>query len=37
MDTYGHLFSDSEDLGWGAVHDALATALADQERKTSAL
>jgi hypothetical protein len=37
MDTYGHLFSDSEDLGRGAVDDALAVALAEQERNTSAL
>jgi integrase len=37
MDTYGHLFSDSEDLGRGAVDDALAAALAEQERNTSAL
>jgi Phage integrase family len=31
MDTYGHLFSDSDDLGRGAVDDALAGALAEQE------
>jgi hypothetical protein len=37
MDTYAHLFPDSEDLGRGAVDDALASALAEQERNTSAL
>jgi integrase len=36
MDTYGHLFPDSEDLGRGAVDDALAGALAEQERNRSA-
>jgi hypothetical protein len=36
MDTCGHLFSDSEDLGRGAVDDVLAAALAEQERNTSA-
>jgi integrase len=35
MDTYGHLFPDSEDLGRGAVDDALAGALAEQERNRS--
>jgi integrase len=32
MDTYGHLFPDSEDLGRGAVESALGSALAEQER-----
>ncbi len=36
MDTYGHLFPDSEDLGRGAVETALAGALAEQERNRSA-
>ncbi len=36
MDTYVHLFPDSEDLGRGAVDDALAGALAEQERNRSA-
>ena len=36
MDTYGHLFPDSEDLGRGAVDDALAGAQAEQERNRSA-
>jgi len=36
MDTYGHLFPDSEDLGRGAVASALATAQAEQERNRSA-
>lgn len=36
MDTYGHLFADSEDLGRGAVEAALDDALAEQERNTSA-
>jgi hypothetical protein len=36
MDTYGHLFSDSDDLGRGAVDDALAGALAEQERNKTA-
>ncbi|HSS91399.1 MAG TPA: hypothetical protein VLL69_18950 [Streptosporangiaceae bacterium] len=35
MDTYGHLFPDSEDLGRGAVEDALAAALAEQGRNRS--
>jgi integrase len=37
MDTYGHPFPDSENLGRGAVDDVLAGALAEQERNTSAL
>jgi integrase len=36
MDTYGHLFPDSEDLGCGAVESALAGALAEQERNSAA-
>jgi integrase len=36
MDTYGHLFPDSEDLGRGAVDDALAPAQAEQGRNTEA-
>ena len=32
MDTYGHLFPDSEDLGRGAVETALGDALTEQER-----
>jgi integrase len=36
MDTYGHLFPDSEDLGRGAVESALGEALAEQERSRSA-
>jgi integrase len=36
MDTYGHLFPDSEDLGRGAVEAALGDALAEQERNRSA-
>jgi integrase len=35
MDTYGHLFPDSEDLGRAAVDDALEGALAEQERNRS--
>jgi integrase len=35
MDTYGHLFPDSEDLGRGAVEDALAAAQAEQGRNKS--
>ena len=35
MDTYGHLFPDSEDLGRGAVETALAGVLAEQERNSS--
>jgi integrase len=36
METYGHLFPDSEDLGRGAVDDALGTAQAEQERNQRA-
>jgi integrase len=36
MDTYGHLFPDSEDLGRGAVESALAGALAEQRRNRRA-
>jgi integrase len=36
VDTYGHLFPAAEDLGRGAVDDALASALAEQERNRSA-
>jgi integrase len=36
MDTYGHLFPDSEELGRGAVESALAGALAEQGRNRSA-
>ena len=36
MDTYGHLFPDSEDLGRGAVESALSSALAEQERNRGA-
>ena len=36
MDTYGHLFPDSEDLGRGAIQCALAGALAEQDRSTNA-
>jgi integrase len=32
MDTYGHLFPDSEDLGRGAIDAALAENLAELER-----
>lgn len=32
MDTYGHLFPDSEDLGRGAVEAALQDALTEQQR-----
>jgi len=32
MDTHGHLFPDSEDLGRGAIDAILAQALAEQER-----
>ncbi|HYB14849.1 MAG TPA: tyrosine-type recombinase/integrase, partial [Streptosporangiaceae bacterium] len=35
MDTYGHLFPDSEDLGRGAVEAALGDVLAEQERNRS--
>ncbi len=34
MDTYGHLFPDSEDLGRGAVDKALEKAQAEQARNT---
>jgi integrase len=36
METCGHLFPDSEDLGRGAVDDALADAPAEQERNRGA-
>ncbi len=36
MDTYGHLFPDSEDLGRGAIDAILAQALAEQERNEEA-
>jgi integrase len=36
MDTSGHLFPDSEDLGRGAVEAALGDALAEQQRNRSA-
>ena len=36
MDTYGHLFPDSEDLGRGAIDDALASAQAEQGRNREA-
>ncbi|MGO9780046.1 MAG: tyrosine-type recombinase/integrase [Streptosporangiaceae bacterium] len=36
MDTYGHLFPDSEELGRGAVDDALAAAQAEQGRNRAA-
>jgi integrase len=36
MDTYGHLFPDSEDLGRGAVDDALGTAAPEQDRNRRA-
>ena len=36
MDTYGHLFADAEDLGRIAVDQALAPALAEQDRNRSA-
>jgi hypothetical protein len=32
MDTYGHLFSDAEDLGRGAIDAVFAVALTEQER-----
>ena len=34
MDTYGHLFPDSEDLGRGAVDEAMEKARAEQYRNT---
>jgi hypothetical protein len=36
MDTYGHLFPDSEDLGRGAIDTILIHALAEQERNRKA-
>jgi hypothetical protein len=36
MDTYGHLFPDSEDLGRGAVEAALAAARPEQDRNRDA-
>jgi hypothetical protein len=36
MDTYGHLFPDTEDLGRGAIDAALANALAEQRRNKAA-
>jgi integrase len=36
MDTYGHLFPDSEDLGRGAVEAAFGDALTEQRRNRSA-
>jgi len=36
MDTYGHLFPDSEDLGRGAVEAALGAAVAEQDRNRGA-
>ena len=36
MDTYGHLFPDSEDLGRGAVDAVLACLLTEQERNQGA-
>ncbi len=36
MDTYGHLFPDSEDLGRTAVDQALAPTLAEQDRNRGA-
>jgi hypothetical protein len=32
MDTYGHLFPDSEDLGRGAIDAIFAVTLTEQER-----
>jgi hypothetical protein len=32
MDTYGHLFPDTEDLGRGAIDAILAVALTEQEQ-----
>jgi hypothetical protein len=32
MDTYGHLFTDAEDLGRGAIDAIFAVALTEQER-----
>ena len=36
MDTYGHLFPDSEDLGRGAIDAILGDALAEQSRNQEA-
>jgi len=36
MDTYGHLFPDSEDLGRGVIDAILTQALAEQERNQEA-
>jgi hypothetical protein len=36
MDTYGHLFPDAEDLGRGAIDEALAKAPAELERNQQA-
>ncbi len=36
MDTYGHLFPDSEELGRGAIEAALGDTLAEQQRNRSA-
>jgi integrase len=37
MDTYGHLFPDSEDLGPGAIEAALGVTMPEQERNRNAL
>jgi hypothetical protein len=34
MDTYGHLFPDSEDLGRGVIDEALRSADAEQRRNS---
>jgi hypothetical protein len=36
MDTYGHLFPGSEDLGRGVIESALAGALAEEDQNTNA-
>ena len=36
MDTSGHLFPDSENLGRGCLDGAIREALAEQERNRSA-
>ena len=36
MDTYGHLFPDSEDLGRGVIDGVLGSAGAEQGRNTGA-
>jgi hypothetical protein len=36
MDTYGHLFTDAEDLGRGAIDAVFAVALAEQGRNRDA-